>query len=158
MISERWTAFAIFSALGGLLLLVGANHASPGCTGPVVERCDYVEVAKSAARQSQFHPFDPALGYEIFDEGSSVLVQQSDPFGPGWISHASSVLIDKKSCRPCLVGYARSERYGETVGPMIASQPAEDTAAEAKLLARIKRVEAKYQSSLSQDDRLTAGL
>lgn len=58
-----WGAFSIFAVLAGLVLLNGADHAAPGCTGPEVQRCDYVETAK-AALDDRSH-VQPDLGFEI---------------------------------------------------------------------------------------------
>ncbi|WP_333611267.1 hypothetical protein [Brevundimonas bullata] len=135
--------FSIFAALGGLTFLMVANHVAPGCTGPEVRRCDYVATAKTALAVStdayaRFHPFSPDRGFDVFDYGSSVLVQQSDPFdGDDWLGHGSAVLIDKKSCRPCETGYAYPDV--EERGPLILKAPAEDPIAAAKLSEQIKR-------------------
>jgi hypothetical protein len=127
-------AFSIFAVLAGLALLVGADHASPGCTGPKVQRCDYVATAKAAVAQSHRHPFQPDLGYEIFDQGSSVLVQQFTPPGEPSLNHAPSVLIDKDSCRACSVGWQLplgGDPRDPYVGPLITRVPADDTVAAA---------------------------
>ena len=74
----------------------------------------------------------------MFDYGSSVLVQQSDPFeGDDWLGHGSAVLIDKKSCRPCEIGYAYPDL--EERGPLIMQAPAEDAVAAAKLSEKVRR-------------------
>lgn len=98
-------AFSIFAMLGGLVLLTGADHASPGCTGPEVERCDYIETAKIAlASDPRPHrKFHPDLGFEIVEMGSSVRVQQYLPNGSLGLFEGAAVLIDRKSCRPCSV-------------------------------------------------------
>lgn len=145
-------AFSFFAVLASLTLLMSANYVSPGCTGPEVRRCDYIAAAKialagSRSPQAIFHPFSPDRGFEVFDQGSSVLVQQADPFGPDWMSHASSVLIDKKSCRPCEVGYSQREpTFPEDAmrGPMIMQAPAEDPVAAAILSEKIRAVEASW--------------
>ena len=93
------TSYAVFAVLAGLVLLVGTDHASPGCTGPAVERCDYIEAAKMANSGPEDRPFRSYLGFNVFDQGSSVWVQQSFPVDA--FVHASAVRIDKKSCRPC---------------------------------------------------------
>jgi len=142
-------AFSIFAVLAALTLLMSANYVSAGCTGPEVRRCDYIATAKVAlaAPGVVFHPFSPDRGFEVFDQGSSVLVQQADPFGPGWMSHASSVLIDKKSCRPREVGFIQREPTfpGDAMrGPMILQVPAEDPVAAAILSEKIRAVEASW--------------
>lgn len=135
--------FSIFAALGGLAFLMNANYGAPGCTGAEVRRCDYVTTAKNALAASTdayalTHPFSTDRGFDVFDYGSSVLVQQSDPFGgDNWLGHASSVLVDKKSCRPCEVGYAYPDL--EERGPLIFQAPAEDTVAAAELSEKIRR-------------------
>ncbi|MNE07222.1 hypothetical protein D3C80_998310 [compost metagenome] len=134
--------FSVFAALGGLAFLMNANYVAPGCTGPAVRRCDYVATAKTALTASTgvhalMHPFSSDRGFDVFDYGSSVLVQQSDPFQGDALSHASSVLIDKKSCRPCEIGYAYPDL--EERGPLIFRTPAEDTVAAAKLSEKIRR-------------------
>ncbi len=131
--------FSVFAALGGLAFLMNANYVAPGCTGPEVRRCDYVATAKTALAASTdayalTHPFSAERGFDVFDYGSSVLVQQRDPFGWG---HASSVLIDKKSCRPCEIGY--SDLEAEERGPLISHSPAEDPVAATKLAERVRR-------------------
>ena len=135
-------AFSIFTAIGGLSFLMFANYAAPGCTGPQVKRCDYVATAKTALATSSdalalIHPFSSDRGFDVFDYGSSVLVQQSDPFEGDALSHASSVLIDKKSCRPCEIGYAYPDL--EERGPLILQTPAEDAVAAAKLCEKVRR-------------------
>ena len=94
-----WGAFSIFAVLAGLVLLTGADHAAAGCTGPEVQRCDYVETAK-AALGDRSH-FQPDLGFEIVDAGSSVRVQQVLPQGSSALFEGPAVVIDKKSCRAC---------------------------------------------------------
>ncbi|MBI2260777.1 MAG: hypothetical protein HYU62_03840 [Caulobacterales bacterium] len=134
-----FAAFSIFAALAGLTLLVGANHASPGCTGPEVQRCDYVASAKIAVARSQHHPFQPDLGFEVFDQGSSVLVQQFTPPGEPSLNHAPSVLIDKKSCRACRVDWhfpTRGHPLDPYVGPLVTRIPAEDPVAAAERTKR----------------------
>lgn len=119
-------AFTIFAVLAGLVLLLGANHASPGCTGPAVARCDYVATAKRALDQTEHDRFRPDLGFEVFDQGSAVLVQQHGPLGEPTLSHAPSVLIDKKSCRVCAVGWQTpitGDPRDPHPGPMIARLP-----------------------------------
>jgi len=96
-----WGAFSIFAVLAGLVLLTGADHAAPGCTGPEVQRCDYVETAKAALGERSH--FQPDLGFEIIDAGSSVRVQQVLPQGSSALFEGPAVLIDKKSCRACSV-------------------------------------------------------
>jgi hypothetical protein len=140
--------FSIFAILGVLALLVGANMISPGCTGPAVERCDYVATAKRAVAGSPYHhPFLTDRGFDIFDQGSSVLVQETDVFGPYGLNHSSSVLIDKKSCRPCALGYFVSEPtsiFDMPRGPLIEQIPPEDPAAARRLLARIRAEQATW--------------
>jgi hypothetical protein len=126
--------FALFVVLAGLLLLMGTNHAAPGCTGPVVKRCDYVAAAKQAVRLKGY-PFQSDLGFEIFDNGSSVRVQQYTPVGEPSLNHASSVLIDKKSCRPCRLEWhypTRGDPRDPHPGDLIARVPADDPAAAAR--------------------------
>ena len=131
------SAYSLFAVIAGLTLLMGADHASPGCTGPVVERCDYIETAKAANSGPNDRHFRDALGFNVFDQGSSVIVQQSYPVD-AWV-HASSVRIDKKSCRPCEVIY-----YGHLPPPfkgdpprgrLIQSLPPEDPVEAARMKA-----------------------
>lgn len=134
-------ASTIFAVLAGLTLLVGTNLASPGCTGPAVSRCDYVATAKVAASRTQHHPFQADLGFEIFDQGSSVLVQQFTPPGEPSLNHAPSVLIDKRSCLACRVGShfsTRGDPRDAPIGPLIGRVPAEDAVAAAKRADRWK--------------------
>lgn len=141
MLPLGFGAFSIFVVLAGLALLVGADHASPGCTGPEVQRCDYVANARVAVAQSQHHSFQSDLGFEIFDHGSAVLVQQFTPAGEPSLNHAPSVLIDKKSCRVCAVDWqipTGGDPLDPHVGPIIARIPAADPVAAA---ARAKRWE-----------------
>lgn len=143
--------FSIFAALGGLAFLMHANHVAPGCTGPEVRRCDYVATAKSGLAASMDgyalrHPFSRDRGFDVFDYGSSVLVQQSDPFEGDALSHGAAVLIDKKSCRPCEIGYAYPDL--EERGPLIMRTPAEDPIAAAALSERIKRWRAGLYSDV----------
>jgi len=138
-------SYALFAVLAGLVLLVGADHASPGCTGPAVERCDYIETAKAANSHPNDRPFRTNLGFNVFDQGSSVYVQQSFPVRG--LVHASAVRIDKKSCRPCEVIF-----YGHLPPPidgldaprgrLIQSTPPED-AGEAERL-RVEYVSRGY--------------
>lgn len=134
-------AFAIFAVLAGLALLSGANHSSPGCTGPEVQRCDYVATATAAVARTRHHPFQQELGFEIFDQGSSVVVQQFTPPGEPELNHAPSVLIDKRSCRACWVDWHQPTRRVDpesTLGPVLRRVPPEDTAAAAERAARWK--------------------
>jgi hypothetical protein len=101
-------AFSIFAVLAGLVLLTGADHAAPGCTGPEVQRCDYVETAKAAVSHRSARQFQPDLGYEVIDAGSSVRVQQFLPQGSSTLFEGPAVLIDKKSCRACSVSVRES--------------------------------------------------
>ncbi|WP_415015025.1 hypothetical protein [Brevundimonas sp.] len=139
-----FSAFSVFAVLAGLTLLVGANHASPGCTGPAVKQCDYVAVAKAAASAAPYHyPFQPDRGFDIFDQGSSVLVQATDEFSAHLINHGSSVLIDKKSCRPCVVSYHYPDpvsRLDYQRGALIQQIPPEDPVAAAERLERIRAI------------------
>lgn len=102
-ITLEMTSYPVFAVLAALTLLVGADHVSPGCTGPAVERCDYVATAKAANSGPDDRPFISGLGFNVFDRGSSVLVQQS--YHVDALVHASAVRIDKKSCRTCEVIY-----------------------------------------------------
>ena len=123
------TSYSVFAVLSGLTLLVGVDHASPGCTGPAVQRCDYVETAKAANSGPDDRPFRTYLGFNVFDQGSSVYVQQSFPVEA--FVHASAVRIDKKSCRPCEVIYYGHipppiDNHGYPRGRLIQSYPPED--------------------------------
>lgn len=127
-------SFGIFAVLGGLVLLSGANHVAPGCTGPAVARCDYVATATAAVARTRHHPFQRDLGFEIFDQGSSVIVQQFTPPGEPELNHAPSVLIDKRSCRACSVSWHEPSPRVEPesiLGPVISRVPPEDQAAAA---------------------------
>lgn len=127
-------AFVIVIALGGLSVLAVTTTAAGGCTGPAVERCDYITSATTAVRQSPHHPFQSDLGFEIFDQGSSVLVQQFTPPGEPQLNHAPSVLIDKKSCRACSVGWhlpTGGHPRDPYVGPLISRVPAANPVAAA---------------------------
>ena len=141
------TSYSLFAVLAGLTLLVGANHSAPGCTGPTVERCDYIEAAKAANSGPDDRPFRTYLGFNVFDQGSSVWVQQSFPVDA--FVHASAVRIDKKSCRPCEVIFyghlpppiderdsARGRLIQSTTpeDPMKAAQMRKELAAEGVLL------------------------
>ena len=95
------SGYSLFAMLAGLTLLVGFAHATPSCTGPAVERCDYIETAKAVNSDPDDRPFRSYLGFNVFDQGSSVYVQQSFPVDA--FVHASAVRLDKKSCRPCEV-------------------------------------------------------
>ena len=136
--------FSFFMAFGALTLLVGANMTSPGCTGPEVRRCDYVAVAKAAAAATPYHyQFTPDHGFDIFDQGSSVLVQATDEFSAYSTNHGSSVLIDKKSCRPCVVSYHYPDpvsRFDYQRGALIQQTPPEDPVAAAERLERIRAI------------------
>ncbi|WP_298127146.1 hypothetical protein [Brevundimonas sp.] len=126
--------FVLFVVLAGLLFLMGTNHAAPGCAGPVVERCDYVAAAKQAVSREGY-PFQSDLGFEVFDNGSSVRVQQYTPVGEHSLNHASSVLIDKNSCRPCRLDWhypTRGDPRDAQPGELIMRVPADDPAAAAR--------------------------
>lgn len=110
-ITLNMTAYAFFAVLAGLVLLAGADHVSPGCTGPAVERCDYIAVAKAANSGPNDRHFRSGLGFNVFDQGSAVWVQQSYPVDS--LVHASAVRIDKRSCRPCEVIF-----YGHRPQPL----------------------------------------
>lgn len=129
------SVFALFVVLGGLVLLSVTNEAAPGCTGPAVQRCDYVFTAKTAVARSPHHRFQSDLGFEIFDQGSSVLVQQFTPPGEPELNHAPSVLIDKSSCRACRVDW-HVPTVGDPADPypgrLLSRIPAEDPVGAAK--------------------------
>lgn len=132
-------AFGFFAVLAGLVLLAGANHAAPGCTGPAVQRCDYVTTATAAVAQTRHHSFQSDLGFEVFDQGSSVVVQQFTPPGEPELNHAPSVLIDKRSCRACQVDWHQPTPRVDpesTLGAVIERIPAEDAAGAAKRAER----------------------
>ena len=137
------TSYALFVVLGGLTLIVGADQSAPGCTGPAVERCDYIEAAKAANSGPDDRPFRPDLGFNVFDQGSSVWVQQSYP-ADAWV-HASAVRIDKKSCRPCEVIFhghlpppidARDYRRGRLIQSTAPEDPVEAAQMRRDLIAR----------------------
>ena len=133
--------FSLFAVLAGLALLVGADHASPGCTGPEVQRCDYVASAKAAVARSEHHLFQTDLSFEIFDQGSAVLVQQFTPPGEPSLNHAPSVLVAKRSCRACGVdGHfpTRGDPLAPYVGRLVRRVPAEDAEAAAERSERWK--------------------
>lgn len=130
LVTYGWSVFALFMMLSGLVLLVGANHAAPGCTGPAVQRCDYVGTAKAAVGRSR--PVQTDLGFEVYDQGSSVIVQQWTPPGEPSLNHADSVLIDKRSCRVCMIDWHYpTDRHPDnpSLGPLLMRTPAEDAAA-----------------------------
>lgn len=130
MITLGVGVFSLLAALGGLAFLTGSYHAGPPtCTGPVVERCDYVAVAKAAVAQTEHHPFQPDLGFEVFDQGVSVLIQQYTPPGEPGLNHAPSVVIDKRSCRACAVDWQQPAPYDSRDpprGPLLSRIPPED--------------------------------
>lgn len=129
-----FATFSFFGILGGLTLLVGTNHAAAGCTGPEVPRCDFIEAATEAVSQSQHHPFQSSLGFELYDQGSSVLVQQYTPPGEPSLNHASSVVIDRRSCRVCSVDWqwmTDGDPRSPYIGRLITRVPAEDPVAAA---------------------------
>lgn len=103
MITLGVGAFVLFAVLAGLALLSGANYAAPGCTGPAVQPCDYVATAKAALQTTNFQAFYEHRDIEVFDRGSSVLVQERTPPGPYELDEGPAVLIDKRSCRVCSV-------------------------------------------------------
>ncbi|WP_211249714.1 hypothetical protein [Brevundimonas bacteroides] len=132
--------YALFAMLAGLALLGSIAYAaaeSPTCTGPPVERCDYIETAKAANSGPETRPFVRELGFNVFDQGSSVVVQQSFPVDG--LVHASAVWIDKKSCQPCEVrfyGHRPPPLPGDRPrGRLIQSVPAEDPTEAARLRA-----------------------
>jgi hypothetical protein len=134
-ISLGLSAFGLFVVLGGLALLSVTNEAAPGCTGPVVQHCDYVSSAKAAVAKSNYHPFQRDLGFEIFDQGSTVLVQQFTPPGEPELNHAPSVLIDRRSCRACRVDWhfpTGGDPLDPHLGPLVSRVPAEDPVAAEK--------------------------
>lgn len=110
------TSYPVFAVLAGLTLLVGADHVSPGCTGPAVAQCDYIATAKAANSGPKDRHFSSDLGFNVFDQGSSVVVQQSYPVEA--LVHATAVRIDKKSCRPCEVIF-----YGHMPPPFAGLDP-----------------------------------
>ncbi|MDO1558110.1 hypothetical protein Q0812_01535 [Brevundimonas sp. 2R-24] len=114
--------FALFAVLAGLALLMATNHAAPGCTGPAVARCDYVAVATDAL-EDRGYSFRPTLATGVYDEGSSVRVQQIIPFDPNALVHGSSVLIDKRSCRVCMIDDHQMAENG-TLGRLLMRAPA----------------------------------
>lgn len=129
-------AYTLFAVLAGLALLAAADNASPGCTGPVVERCDYIAVAKAANSGPNDRHFRDDLGFNVFDQGSAVWVQQSYPVSA--FVHASAVEIDKKSCRPCrVVFYGHRPQPADHVdaprGRLIQSTSPEDRIGAAQL-------------------------
>lgn len=141
-------AFVVFAMLMGLALLMIANQFSPGCTGPAVQRCDYIETAKAANSGPQANAFEASLGFNVFDRGSSVVVQQNYPVGG--LVHGASVLIDKRSCRPCQVEY-----YGYLPPPLdhrdvprgrlIQSTGPEDIEGAAELRRKLEQAGIPYQ-------------
>ncbi|MNR14169.1 hypothetical protein D3C85_1306310 [compost metagenome] len=155
--------FSIFAVIGGLTLLVGADHAAPGCTGPAVKRCDYVATAKAAmvasgSEHALHHPFDGGRDFVVFEQGSLVLVQQSAPSGPGFLNHASAVRIDKKSCRPCEIGYAQSAPWTPDQpqrGSLILQVPAEDPVEGAKWAEYVRMMQAEIDDYLTTTGRGT---
>jgi len=139
MITLGLGTFVLFSVLAGLTLLSGANYAAPGCTGPAVQRCDYIATAKVAVAQTEHHPFQPDLGFEVFDQGSSVLIQQYTPPGEPELNHAPSVLIDKRSCRVCSVDWQVPTPYDRSSpqrGRLLERIPAEDAKGAAERAKR----------------------
>lgn len=131
--------FALFAVLAGIGLLVGTTEAVPGCTGPAVDRCDYISTATTAVAGTEHHPFQSDLGFEVFDQGSSVIVQQFTPPGEPELNHAPSVLIDKKSCRACQVDWHQTTprtASDSSLGPIIQRTPAEDSAGAARRAER----------------------
>lgn len=123
-------AFSVFAVLVGLVLLVGVDQASPGCTGPAVERCDYVAAAKAAIARQDRTPFFPELGVEVFDLGSSVRVQQN--YRHVGLIHGSSVMIDRRSCRVCEIDGYR-DPTDESRGRLELTIPPEDPIAAAEM-------------------------
>lgn len=122
--------FIVFTVIGGLALLMGTNNASPGCTGPAVHRCDYIETAKAATIAANRGPFQRSRGFEVFDLGSSIRVQQYYP-RMGLIE-SPSVLIDKRSCRVCEIG-TYLDPTDETRGQLTVRTVAEDPDGAAEL-------------------------
>ncbi len=135
MMTLAWTTFAHFAVMAGLALLAATNHVAPGCTGPAIQRCDYVETAKQAAMTSIYHPFTRGLGFEVFDQGSSVIVQQWTRPGEPELNHASAVLIDKRSCRVCALDWHQQTPRVDPesiLGPVLLQTQAEDQEAAAR--------------------------
>jgi hypothetical protein len=133
--SLGWPGFGLLVILAGLGLLMTANVAAPGCTGPTVERCDYVETAKHAIATRSPYPAQRDLGFEVYDQGSSVMVQQWTPAGEPSLNHASSVFIDKRSCRVCRLDWqmpTRADPRDPHPGALILRTPAEDRVGAAK--------------------------
>jgi len=122
-------SFIVFAAIGGLTRLMAANHAAPGCTGPAVQQCDYIAAAKAATTTASGSEFLPRRGFEVFDLGSSVRVQQYYP-RVGLIESAS-VLIDKRSCRVCEIG-TYLDPFNDTRGQLLLRTSPEDVAGAAE--------------------------
>lgn len=136
-------SYSLFVMLAGLVLLMATDHSTPGCTGPAVERCDYIETAKAANSGPDDRHFQAALGFNVFDQGSTVYVQQSFPVDA--FVHASAVRIDKKSCRPCEVIYyghlpPPRDRLDYPRGRLIQSTLPEDPVEAARQRAEIVRM------------------
>ena len=123
-------AAGLVLTLGLLAVLSSAPVFGPSmCTGPAVERCDYVSVAKAEAIARNRNPFDPAYGIDVFDLGSSVRVQQNHPYGG--LIETTAVVIDERSCRVCAMeSYYPPDTIGR--GRLVSqTPPADPVAAEA---------------------------
>lgn len=121
--------YAYFAGLLATAMLVGANLAAPGCTGPRSPApCDFVAIAKVEAEP--FNPYSPYSRIQVLDRGSSAYVHERDR------SHGPGVLIDKASCRVC-EAHAYSDALpdfllepGQSNGRVLYSAPSERPVSE----------------------------